>query len=263
MSVNLLVPSNSNIGGRPPLTFYDSELPGRAANSAIPLLVRASMANTDFRRVLVDTGASYIIMYTSLLKTLQLTEKNLSPYVGSELYGFNSSSKQPWSYIQLLVTFGEGEAKKTITVPFLVIDCPSLYNCIIGRTRLAQLGAACSTAHLKLKYHAKDGIIASLNRDIKAAKRCFLQANKSQSSVSQPSKPAKDKGKAVTSILDANLVELDPSFTKEDLKEQKREQKDPLSVKLLRPIPDGEFELVHFEDDPSKNTTDRLPTRER
>jgi len=36
---------NSNIGGRPPLAFYDSELPGGAANSAIPLLVRASMAN--------------------------------------------------------------------------------------------------------------------------------------------------------------------------------------------------------------------------
>ena len=49
------------------------------------------------------------------------------------------------------------------------------------------------------------------------------------------------------------MVELDPRFTKEDLKEQKKEQKDPLSAKLLRPIPDGEFELVPFGDDPSKN----------
>jgi len=179
MSVNLLVPSNPNIGGRPPLAFYDSELPGGAANLAIPLLVRASMANTNVRHVLVDTGALYDIMYTSLFKTLQLMEKNLSPYVGSELYGFNGSSTQPWGYVQLLVTFGEGEAKKIITVQFLVIDCPSLYNCIIGRTGLAQLGAACSTAHLKLKYHAKDGTIASLNGDIEAAKRCLLQVNKS------------------------------------------------------------------------------------
>jgi len=191
-------------------------------------------------------------MYTSLFKTVQLTEKNLSPYVGGELYGFNGSFTQPWGYVKLLVTFGEGEAKKTTTVPFLVIDCPSLYNCIIGRTGLAQLGAACSTAHLKLKYHAKDDIIASLNGDIKAAKRCFLQANKSQSSVSQPNKPAKDKGKAAANVLDANLVELDPRITKEDLIEQKREQKDPFSAKLLRPIPDGEFDLVPFGDDPSK-----------
>jgi len=134
-----------------------------------------------------------------------------------------------------------------------VIDCPSLYNCIIGRTRLAQLGATCSTTHLKLKYHDKDGIIASLKRDIEAAKRCFLRENKSQSSVSQSSKPTEDKGKAVASVPDANLVELDQRFTKEDLKEQKREHNDPFSAKLLRPIPDGEFELVPFEDDPSKN----------
>jgi hypothetical protein len=113
-------------------------------------------------------------MYTSLFKTLQLTEKNLSPYVGNELYGFNSSSTQPWGYVEQLITFGEKEAKKTIKIPFLVIDCPSVYNCIIGRTGLAQLGAACSTAHLKLKYHAKEGVIASLNGDIEAARRCFL-----------------------------------------------------------------------------------------
>jgi len=80
------------------------------------------MANTDVRQVLVDTGALCDIMYTNLFKTLQLTEKNLSPYVGSELNGFNGSSTQLWGYIQLLVTFGEGEAKKTITDPFLVID---------------------------------------------------------------------------------------------------------------------------------------------
>ncbi|KEH19169.1 hypothetical protein MTR_8g442570 [Medicago truncatula] len=46
------------MGGRPPLVFYDSEMPSVASNSAIPLLGRASMANTDVRRVLIDTGAS-------------------------------------------------------------------------------------------------------------------------------------------------------------------------------------------------------------
>jgi len=95
MSVNLLVPSNSYLGGRPLLAFYDSELPGGAPNSTIPLIVWASMANTDVRRVLIDTGASCDIMYTGLFKTLQLAEKKLSPYVGNELYGFNDSSTQP------------------------------------------------------------------------------------------------------------------------------------------------------------------------
>jgi hypothetical protein len=45
MSVDLLVPSNH--GGKPPLALCDSELPGGASNSSIPLLVRASMVNAD------------------------------------------------------------------------------------------------------------------------------------------------------------------------------------------------------------------------
>jgi hypothetical protein len=94
------------------------------------------MANIDVRRVLIDTGASCNIMFTRLFKTLQLTEKNLSPYVGKDLYGFNGSSTQPWGYVELLVALGEKVAKKTIKILFLVINCPSLYNCIIGRTGL-------------------------------------------------------------------------------------------------------------------------------
>jgi hypothetical protein len=104
----------------------------------------------------------------------------------------------------------------------MVIDCSSLYNCIIGRTSMTQLGAACSTVHLKLKYHAKNGTIATQHRDIEAARRCFLQANKNQSLVSLTEQSSKDKGKAVASILNSNMVELDSRFTKFDLKEQKK-----------------------------------------
>jgi hypothetical protein len=104
-----------------------------------------------------------------------------------------------------------------------------------------------------LKYHTNDGIIASLNRDIESSRRCFLHANKTHNSVSQSSKTAEDVGKAAASSLDANLVELDPRYPKEDLREQEREKKDPLNVKLFRPILDREFKMVPFGDDPSKN----------
>jgi len=49
------------------------------------------------------------------------------------------------------------------------------------------------------------------------------------------------------------MSKFDPRFTKEDLKEHKREKKDPLNAKFLKRIPDGEFELVPFGNDPSKN----------
>ena len=210
------------------------------------------MANFDVRRVLIDTGASCDIMYTGLFKTLQLMERNLAPYLGTELYGLKESSTKPWGYVKLLVTFGEGDRAKTIKIPFLVIDCSSLYNCIIGRTGLAQLGATCSTAHLKLKYHADNNIITTLHGDIEVARRCFLHANKLHSSASFVEQTLTNEGKAAVSTLYSNLIELDPRFSKSQRKELKKEKKDPLNVEILRSILDGGFKLITFGDDPTR-----------
>ena len=45
---------------------------------------------------LFKLGSSCDIMYTGMFKTLKLTESNLAPDVGTELYGFNDSSTKPW-----------------------------------------------------------------------------------------------------------------------------------------------------------------------
>ncbi|MCI85294.1 hypothetical protein A2U01_0106573, partial [Trifolium medium] len=45
------------------------------------------MANFEVRRVLVDSGSSVDIMYARTFEILQLTERNLTPYVGSDLQG--------------------------------------------------------------------------------------------------------------------------------------------------------------------------------
>ncbi|CAJ2662096.1 unnamed protein product [Trifolium pratense] len=68
--------------GSDPLAFYKSEVPGGSPNYQIPLLVIARMANFDVHRILVDQGSSCDVMYSGLFKTLQLSEKNLVPYVG-------------------------------------------------------------------------------------------------------------------------------------------------------------------------------------
>ena len=61
-----------------------------------------------------------------------------------------------------------------------------------------------------------------------------------------------DEGKTATSILDSSLIELDQRFTKLEWKELKKEKKDALNLEILRPIPDGDFELSPFGDDPTK-----------
>jgi len=76
--INQLVIASVRAARRPPLALYDDELSGGAPNSAIPLLIQAYMANFNVLQIVVDSGASCDIMYTSLFKTLQLVDKNLS-----------------------------------------------------------------------------------------------------------------------------------------------------------------------------------------
>ena len=99
-------------GNSAPISFYREELPGGAPNSSIPLLVRAQMANFDVRRILVDQGSSVDIMYSQLFSTLQLDESHLTPYVGSDLQGFNGAVTWPWGYVELIVTFRAAETAR-------------------------------------------------------------------------------------------------------------------------------------------------------
>ncbi|GAU40198.1 hypothetical protein TSUD_375060 [Trifolium subterraneum] len=206
-----------------PLAFNREEVPGGSPNFQIPLLVRAKMANFDVRRILVDQGSSYDIMYSGLFKVLQLTEENLVSYVGSDLQGFNGSTTKPWGYVDLIVTFGENKAMKSVKVKFLVVNCPSLYNCIIGRPTLAELFAVSSTIHLKMKYYTKDGQVATINGDIEAARRCF-EATRIRCSNFQEGAQARKEG----------------------------DEGRPFDQGKLSHIPDGEFELVPLGEDSTK-----------
>ena len=67
------------------------------------------MENFDVQIILVDQGSSVDIMYSQLFSTLQLDETHLTPYVGSDLQGFNGAVTKPWGYVELIVTFGVAE----------------------------------------------------------------------------------------------------------------------------------------------------------
>ncbi|GAU18799.1 hypothetical protein TSUD_80880 [Trifolium subterraneum] len=239
MAVTLGKPKTSS----QPLSFYLEELPGGSANSQIPLLVRADMANFDVRRILVDSGSSCDIMYAHLFKTLQLDESHLTPYLGSDLQGFNGETTKPWGYVDLI--------------------------CIIGRTAIADLPAVASTAHLKMKYYTDKGQVATLHGDIEAARRCFNAAYKGQSYVgpipeAKKSKTSSEQPETSTKPppqqppQNVSLVDLDSRHSKQEHKEEKKLRKDKkegdaASKENFRPIPDGDFELIPLGEDPSRN----------
>ena len=98
-------------------------------------------------------------------------------------------------YVELMVTFGEDTATRKVKVRFLVIDCPSLYNCILGRPTLAELTVVPSTVHPKMKFYTNRARVATIQGDLAAIRRCFNAVAKGQSTIDTEAQPAK---KAVT-----------------------------------------------------------------
>ncbi|MCI35852.1 hypothetical protein A2U01_0057073, partial [Trifolium medium] len=57
-----------------------------------------------------------------------------------------------------------------IKVRYLVVDSWSVYNVVIGRPTVADLGAVISTLHLTMKYPLGDGMVGVVKADLDMAK---------------------------------------------------------------------------------------------
>ncbi|KAL5545737.1 hypothetical protein UlMin_005424 [Ulmus minor] len=64
----------------------------------------------------------------------------------------------PLGRITLRVVFGVAPCQASVSVNFLVVDSPSVYNTIIGRETLHALRAVASTYHMLLKFPTPNGI---------------------------------------------------------------------------------------------------------
>ena len=80
---------------------------------------------------------------------------------------------QPVSTVTLLVVVGSYTQQITKSVNFLVVDCSSSYNAIIGRQTLNSWKAVTSTYHLLVKFLTEYGI-GQAQGDQLAAKECYL-----------------------------------------------------------------------------------------
>ena len=80
---------------------------------------------------------------------------------------------QPVGIVTLLVMVGSYSQQITKLVNFLVVDCSSLYNAIIGRSTLNSWKAVTSTYHLSIKFPTEYGI-GQAQEDQLAARECYL-----------------------------------------------------------------------------------------
>ena len=79
----------------------------------------------------------------------------------------------PLGAITLFVVVGDYPQQITKDVTFLVVDCSSAYNAILGRPTLNSWKAVTSTYHLMIKFPTDYGI-GELQRNQVTARECYV-----------------------------------------------------------------------------------------
>ena len=94
---------------------------------------------------------------------MKLNPERLRPFT-SPLVSFAGDRIIPKGIIRLTVTTGTYLAQVSKETDFLVIDCPSTYDIILGRPKLNKLKVATLTYYLKLKFPTTHGV-GEIQRD--------------------------------------------------------------------------------------------------
>ena len=103
---------------------------------------------------------------------MRLGRDQLRP-VNSPLVGFRGMKVQFVGTVTLPVVVGAYPQQITKEVNFLVVDCSSSYNAIIGRPTLNSWKAITSTYHLSVKFLTEYGV-GQTQGDQLATRECYL-----------------------------------------------------------------------------------------
>ena len=89
------------------------------------------------------------------------------------LVGFGGTRVLPLGEVTLPVVVGDYPQQITKDVTFLVVDCSSTYNAILGQPTLNSWKAVISTYHLMIKFPTNYGV-GELRGNQVAARECYM-----------------------------------------------------------------------------------------
>ncbi|XP_022557518.2 uncharacterized protein LOC111205653 [Brassica napus] len=141
------------------------------------LVFSLTVANCLVKRILVDNNSSSNIIFQTAYQDLGLEESPLTRKV-TPLIGFSGEVKQTAGEV-ILPVYAEGVNMST---KFLVKDCQSTYNMILGRPWIHDMGAVPSTLHQMVKFPTPGGIII-IRGDQENSQSCYQTTLKGKTKV--------------------------------------------------------------------------------
>ena len=121
------------------------------------LVISLQIGDYNMHRVLIDNDSSADILYCPTFQQMKIDKERLTP-TNAPLVGFGGTKVFPLGAITLAVTAGDYPQQITREVMFLVADCLSAYNAILGRPTLNSWKAVTSTYHLMIKFSTNYGV---------------------------------------------------------------------------------------------------------
>ncbi|KAL5570533.1 hypothetical protein UlMin_027108 [Ulmus minor] len=160
-----------------PIIFTESEARGLWHPHTNAIVVTLSIAGRQVFRILVDNGSSADILFKSTFNRMNLVGVKIKP-TASSLSGFTGDSISSEGILNLPVELGSSPCQYIQAVDFVLVDCPSPYNAIIGRPTLNKIRAVTSTYHLLVKFPTVGGI-GILRGDQTESREIYKAANRS------------------------------------------------------------------------------------
>jgi hypothetical protein len=146
--------------------------PGKGA-----LVVEAQIGGYDLSRVFMDGGSGINIIYTETLKEMGIPLSKLTRSENAFHGIVPGRAVRPVGTIALDVIFGEEGHFRKERLDFEVVDWPSQYNAILGRTAFVRFMAVPHYAYLLLKMPGPKGII-TVYGNYKKSDNCDIEFNR-------------------------------------------------------------------------------------
>ncbi|GAV79469.1 LOW QUALITY PROTEIN: hypothetical protein CFOL_v3_22934, partial [Cephalotus follicularis] len=121
------------------ITFSEADYEGVRRPHDDPVVVTLLVELFTMKRILIDSGSSADILYKHAFDQLMIPADQLKP-VKTPLVGFAGETIHPLGSINLSMVAGTAP-RQTQVMTFLVVDTPSPYNAIVGRSGLNLLEA--------------------------------------------------------------------------------------------------------------------------
>ena len=116
-----------------------------------PLVIMLKVEEFNIYQVLIDNESSANIIYLNAFQQMKMDKKRIRPFT-SPLVSFTRDRIIPSGIITLSIIAGTYPAQVIKEIDFLIVDCLSMYNIILGRPALNRLKVATSTYYLKVKF---------------------------------------------------------------------------------------------------------------